>query len=271
MKKVKYKLFTFYLTQEIEPDSLMQYDYFRKLFPNTKLYPIEEQISTAKKNEYLEVVGRPTEKIQFIFNQQFSYSTRPMVAKKLLLPCLFSHYDMQMLKLKINYQTGDVLIGESKVKSKLTTYPKNNNSEVTVNLLHNEVIQPQEEAIIPVHLENQIGTNCHILIQPSSEFQDNHLLCVAASLDQSRKSLTSHVRVMNMNNHPINLKAGTPVGIATAVQQVSTPKEKMSWNKKEFLKKVGTDLKLYENTYLTFQQKEELLELLFEYQDVVSK
>ena len=126
----------------ILPDSgnrarcLIQFDVFRKLFPQTKLYPIKEQISTAKRNEYLEIVGQPLDPIQFKFENKISYLTRPLVAKRLQLPCLFSHYDLQQLKMKVSYETGQVLLGSKMAKTSQVPFAEIDNSVSEVNLMN---------------------------------------------------------------------------------------------------------------------------------------
>ena len=90
----------------------MLYEVYKHLFPTRQIEPYDEKISTAKSNNYLEIVGRSREKLAFLFAQRnVEYTVRPLIAKKLQLPCLFSMHDLQKLKLRVDYATKTVEFG----------------------------------------------------------------------------------------------------------------------------------------------------------------
>ncbi len=74
---------------------MISYEIFKKFFPNKTIEPYDEKISTAKPNNFLEIVGRSKNKLTFLFaNRSVEYTVRPLVAKRLQLPCLLSNHDL---------------------------------------------------------------------------------------------------------------------------------------------------------------------------------
>jgi hypothetical protein len=71
----------------ILPDSgnrarcIMSYEVYKHLFPTRQIEPYDEKISTAKSNNYLEIVGRSKEKLAFLFAQgNVEYTVCPLIA-----------------------------------------------------------------------------------------------------------------------------------------------------------------------------------------------
>ena len=83
---------------------LLRQDIFKQLFPNGKLNPVEDRITTAKKGDYLEILGQTEKKVEFQFaNGKYRYTCRPLVVKKIQLPCLFSAHDLNKMKMVMNH------------------------------------------------------------------------------------------------------------------------------------------------------------------------
>ena len=257
---------------------LMRHDVFKKLFPNGKLIPVEDKITTAKKGDYLEIMGQSEKKVLFQFaNRKYSYTCRPFVVKKIQLPCLLSAHDLNRMKMIMNHETHTVKLGLKKVNDKMVPCPEE--FKLPVNLLYNETIQPMEEAIIAVGVEMRTEKSVNLLIQPNEEFNQVYGIHCLETLDEVKPDRVSYMTIVNFTDHPIDLKAGTNIGTASPVSAnaIEIPKEEIKLNKqkiklsaKEVRQKFRKEFKIDENTYLTVEEKNKLLDVLCKYQDVVS-
>ena len=257
---------------------LLRQDIFKQLFPNGKLIPVEDRITTAKKGDYLDILGQSERKLEFQFaNGKYKYTCRPFIVKKIQLPCLFSAHDLNKMKMIMNHETHTVKLGQKKINEKMVPCPEE--FKIPVNLLHNQTIQPMEEAIIVVGVEMKTDAPVNMLIQPSNDFNQVFGIHCLETLDEVKQNGVSHLTVVNFTDHPVDLKAGTQIGIATpvSVNAIETPQKEMKQNKvkvklsaKEIRQKFRREFKIDENTYLTPEQKNKLLDVLCKYQDVVS-
>ena len=257
---------------------LLRQDIFKQLFPNGKLNPVEDRITTAKKGDYLEILGQTEKKVEFQFaNGKYRYTCRPLVVKKIQLPCLFSAHDLNKMKMVTNHETHTVKLGQKKINERMVACPEE--FKLPVNLMHNEIIQPMEEAIIQVEIEMKTDVPVNLLIQPNEEFNEVFGLYCLETLDEVRQNGVSRVTVVNFTDHPVNLKAGTNMGNATPVsvnatkmlkEEVNPSKTNEKLSPKEAKRKHRKEFKLEENTYLTPEQKDKLLDLLCKYQDVIA-
>lgn len=255
---------------------IMQYNTFKELYPNLELEPVEDKITTAKKNDFLEIIGTPKKPIKFfIANENFVYNTRPLIAKRLQLPCLFSAHDMEQMKMKIDYAKKEVTLGNLQHKTQLEPLPKSSKAN-QVSTIYKENILALEEAIIPVVLDTEVPIGNLVLIQADKEFEDEYEIVCAASLDTTRETRIAHIKMMNFSDHPITIKPGTKIGTVINVNEIEPEKnrtrtDELEPNRKEILSKWSEDLKMKENKHLNSNQKNELLNLLFEYRSVISK
>jgi len=270
------------VTLHVLPDSgnrakcIMQQDIFKALYPNSELVPVEDKITTAKKNDFLEIVGTPKKPIKFyLANGNFIYNTRPLIAKRLQLPCLFSAHDLEQMKMKIDYARKEVTLGDNQYKQNLEPLPRSMRTK-EVNTIYKEELQPLEEAVIPVTIDSEVPIGNLVLIQADKEFEDEYEIICAASLDTTRENRVTHIKMMNFSDHPVTIKPGTKIGTITDVNEIEPQEnalrtEKQEPNRKETFSKWSEDLKLRENKHLSSNQKNELLNLLFEYRAVISK
>ena len=82
---------------------ILRDDIFFKLFPNHPLDPIEEAVSTAVQGGGIQIVGTPKTQLEFLLAEgRYSYKTRPLIVKNLILPCLFSATDLKKMGMKID-------------------------------------------------------------------------------------------------------------------------------------------------------------------------
>ena len=255
---------------------ILRFDIFQKLYPNGKLIPIEEKITTAKKGDYLEIMGQTENQVEFWFaNQQYGYKCRPFVVKKLQLPCLLSAHDMSQMKMIVDHNKHTVLLGGKGLPEKLIPCPED--FKIPVITVNNTIINPMEEAIIEVEIGIRSPPSVNLLIQPTDEFlQTYHVDCLE-SLDSGKTNGTSHVTVVNFTDHPIHIKAGIEIGTATTVNTVDRDWKKPSEIKdqgklslRDLRKKYRKEFQLDKNSHLTEEQKNQLLKVLCDYQDVIS-
>lgn len=271
------KLRAFYVL----PDSgnrarcLLRYDIFRKLHPNAKLIPVEDKITTAKKGDYLEIMGQSEISVRLYFaKEQYLYTCRPFIVKKLQLPCLLSAHDMRQMQMIVDHRRHTVLLGKNQIPDKLIPCPEE--VKVPVNMMYNETIEPFEEAIVAVKIGIKDNSTVNLLIQPSDEFRTKHEVHCLETLDHAKNNGISHITIVNFTDHPVTLKAGTEIGIACQVNTIEripekSTKEEKKMSAKELRNKLEKDFKLQENNYLSEEQKLQMLELLCKNEDVISK
>jgi len=197
-----------------------------------------------------------------------------LVVKRLQLPCLFSAEDMSEMRMIVDHNKHVVTLGKERIEDKLIICPED--FKLPVNLLNTEVIQPMEETIVEVTIGVKSPSPVNLLIQPSEEFVNTYHIDCFESLDETRDSGISHVTVVNFTDHPINLKAGIEIGKATTVNIIQPEVSKQSskihskLSRREIRKRYKKDFQLNENSYLTEGQKEQLLDLLSDFEDVIS-
>jgi hypothetical protein len=258
---------------------IFQHKVFIQLFPNVSIEPYNERITTAKKNEFLDIVGRSNKKIKMFFaDKKFLYTLRPLISRKIQLPCLLSAHDLQQMKMKLDFSNQTATFHEEISAPLLkATEP----TEIIVNLLYKERIQPQEEAIIPVVLGMRTEKSVALLIEPEEEFLVAHQLCASSSLNLLDKQGIGHIKLINLNDHPIDLKAGIKIGTASEIYNEKPGQEgpavsslnmiSQRLDPRELRKKMRADFRIDNNHYLTTAQKNQLVDVLCEHIDVISQ
>jgi hypothetical protein len=251
---------------------IVSYEIYKKLFPNGKLEPYEEKISTAKPNNFLDIIGRSKSKLTFLFaRRNVEYTVRPLIAKRLQLPCLLSTHDLEKLKMQVNYDSKIVTFGNG-VTDRLMA--DQSQSEVTATLLYKERIAPMEEVLIPVLIDGQCEPDVPILIEPTQDVWDQYHLTSVPSLNRMMNKNVGHLKIWNLNDHPVELKQGIKIGTAVVgkLEIMNSPRPQGGrLHPKQIREKLRQDFKLSENAKLNPGQRNELLELLYEFSDCISQ
>ncbi len=246
----------------ILPDSgnrarcIMSYEVYKHLFPTKPIERYNEKISTAKSNNYLEIVGHSKEKFTFLFAQgSVEYTVRPLIAKKLQLPCLFSMHDLQKLKLRVDYATKTVEFGNGQTDRLVTD--DTSGAEVVTTLLYKERINAMEEVLLPVQVKGQSNEAIPILIEPIQELWNTYQLTAMPSVNMLTNQGIGHIKVYNLNDHPMELKCGTTVGTAS-IAQVELNKQmpqRLTEAPEMTRERLNKEFRLPENTELSPTQR----------------
>ena len=174
----------------------------------------------------------------------------------------------------VDHRRHTVLLGKNQIPDKLIPCPEE--VKVPVNMMYNETIEPFEEAIVAVKIGIKDNSTVNLLIQPSDEFRTKHEVHCLETLDHAKNNGISHITIVNFTDHPVTLKAGTEIGIASQVNTIEripekSTKEEKKMSAKELRNKIEKDFKLQENNYLSEEQKLQMLELLCKHEDDISK
>ena len=287
---------------------------YHKLLSKTKnksklaLEPYKENISTAKSQDFMHVKGILKQNIVLSFaNGKVLYSCKPLVVKDLHLPCLLSLSDLSKLHAELKPAEHAVVFKSktAKVLLKLKAFPY---KKAAVYFMYNEKIPSLHEYITSARIVGHDIMGKEAIIAATQNFAKKHALLSVSSIDKIRDNNTVHIRLMNLNTHPVNVKAGIQFGYAKVsntlddINNIQRFKNinalsKLKMQKKRALmdqitakppplpkrvehetfvqrqKRFRKQLKLDEATFrhLTEKQKKQILNLCESYQDIIAR
>jgi len=256
---------------------ILRDDIYFKLFPNQTLEPFKDKVSTAVRGGGIQILGTPKTQIEFLLaNGRYSYRTRPLIVRNLILPCLFSANDLKKMNMQINYGSGLVTLGEARIRTELQKVPRPQTT--TVNTVQRSTIYPGTEMIIPVRTQDILGGRDWLLLP--NESVDGFAV---ASLNSVQPSGLGHLKIVNWSDHPLTIKANQLIGtgcVADETEEASAltigphparNKNSPQFSPSQYRQELNNILKLEQNKHLSTAEKAQLLELLLKYQDVLAK
>lgn len=252
---------------------IMRDDVFFSMFPNRELEPSHDEVTTAVRGGGIKILGTPKDQIEFLFaNQRYFYRTKPLIVKDFILPCLLSATDLKNMKAKIDYGRNTVSLGTKGIQAKLEKLEHKEESEICT--VQKCTVYPGTEKVIPIKTQDALGKGEEMLFLPDEAFDG---LCIA-SVNPVRNSGLAYTKIINWTDHPITIKAGQKIGtgLIAAVQMAEQQKpveqkRYLNKTKPQFLHELRSDLKIEENKYLSGKEKNELLNLLYKYKEVIAQ
>jgi hypothetical protein len=214
---------------------LMAESAFRGLRPKEQLSPSHLSISTAEKETFLHVLGRAATPIALEFynpdrecKDTVVYHVKPVVVRNLQMDMLLSGRDLATLQLVPYLHKGIARLGKS--PNRITVPMRPQPHSTTANVV------TEDNVTIPANSEHQFRAQCdlgapgeEVMIEPSQELLEATGMYAAATIDHIRAHNRVHVRVLNMSDHPISIKAKTHVGHAVSRRHQKMPAKSQGW------------------------------------------
>ena len=197
-----------------------------------ELENVNTLLSTAASGQSLEVLGRTKNFIELKFynpktQDHIVYKVRPMVVRNLSLPFVISLYDLKKMKAEVRCHLDDVIFNTNSgpVFVKMTPLP---GQEYNAFIKRKITVAANSEIVTSIGVTNQHHLVGRDLVFQPGEMLDQSDLISSATISRMRSYDPGiYMRVMNLNAHPVTLKAGTIVGTA---QDFGT--EGFQWNSK---------------------------------------
>jgi hypothetical protein len=156
--------------------------------------------------------------------------------------------------------------------------PREWGASAHVTLIRKVTIEAGESKMIPVQVSTPDTSPTNwLLAEPDEEFTSSYGIASLGTLSQAGPS---QMLMENLSGHPVTLRKGQTVGTTVSVTPISVRDDRRrsrrtvpltAREKYSFKQKLYEEMRFKENQFLSEKQKEEMLEILVEHHDVVSK